>query len=145
MSLQLTHKIHSIVLWNPIFSVVIAAQQWFFFSVSHALMAIGQTQGMFSSSRKLLMLQKLLFLSVMQCFKYLQLDRSCLNRAESGSKSRLENVGPVETGRGDFIFVSSSEISFWIYLSNSWQKCCYSVSSCRTTFWVWRLVVLLEQ
>lgn len=75
-------------------------------------MSIGQTQGMFSSSRKLLMLQKLLFLSVMQCFKYLQLDRRCLNRAESGNKSRLENVGPVETGRGDFIFVGSSEISF---------------------------------
>lgn len=73
-------------------------------------MPIGQTQGMFSSKKKLLMLQKLLFLSVMQCFKYLQLERNCLNRAESGNKSRLENTDPVETGRGDFIFVGSSEI-----------------------------------
>lgn len=50
-------------------------------------------------------------MSVMECFKYLQLERNCLNRTESGNKSRLENIGPVETGRGDFVFIGSSEIS----------------------------------
>lgn len=49
---------------------------------------------------------------VMQYFKCLQLERNCLNRAEAGSKSRLENRGPVEIGRREFIFASSSEISF---------------------------------
>lgn len=50
--------------------------------------------------------------SVMQCFKYLQLERNCLNKAEAGNKSRLENIGPVETERGELIFASFSEISF---------------------------------
>lgn len=58
------------------------------------------------------MLHKLLFLSVMQCFKYLQLERNCLSRGESGKKSKLENIDPVETGRGDFIFVGYNEINF---------------------------------
>lgn len=48
----------------------------------------------------------------MQWFKCLQLEINCLDRAEAGNKSRLENTGIVETGKGEFIFTSSSEISF---------------------------------
>lgn len=51
----------------------------------------------------------------MQWFKYLQLEINCLNRAEAGNKSRLENIGPVETGTENlFLLVPVKSISEFI-------------------------------
>lgn len=68
-----------------------------------------------------------------------------LNRAEAGSKSKLENIGPVEPGRGEFIFGSSNGIASEVLSSSRQKYCCYSVPVKRPHFSVWRLVVLLVQ
>lgn len=87
------------------------------------LIDLGQTRYFFLQGRS----HWWLLLSVMQCFKYLQLERNCLNRAEAGNKSRLENIGPVQTGGEEFVFASSRELLLLIYQLSFRQKYGYSV------------------
>lgn len=105
MSLQLIRKTNSIFMWICIFGGV-AALLWLVSAVSHVLTSVGQTGYFFLQGKSYWWP----FLSVMQCFRYWELE-------EGWSWEQIKAGKHRSCGTGGEEFINSLELAkiFWIY------------------------------